>query len=62
LLKEAKIMIESWRRHYNTIRPHETLDYKLPAPKVFAPTVAARASVQPRPAQTPALVPKPSMN
>jgi transposase InsO family protein len=21
-LKEAKIVIESWRRHYNTIRPH----------------------------------------
>src|SRR5215472_15039102 len=22
-LREAQIVIESWRRHYNTIRPHE---------------------------------------
>ncbi len=21
-LKEAKVVIEGWRRHYNTIRPH----------------------------------------
>ena len=26
-LKEAKIVIEGWRRHYNTIRPHSTLRY-----------------------------------
>jgi transposase InsO family protein len=24
-LKEAQIIVESWRRHYNTIRPHESL-------------------------------------
>ena len=22
-LREAEIVIESWRRHYNTVRPHE---------------------------------------
>ena len=27
-LREAQIVIESWRRHYNTIRPHESLGYK----------------------------------
>jgi hypothetical protein len=27
-LKEAKIVIESWRRHYNTLRPHGSLGYK----------------------------------
>ena len=32
-LKEAKIMIEEWRKHYNTIRPHSALGYKPPAPE-----------------------------
>jgi transposase InsO family protein len=27
-LPEAQIVIESWRRHYNTIRPHASLRYK----------------------------------
>jgi len=31
-LKEAQVLIEIWRRHYNTIRPHSSLDYKPPAP------------------------------
>ena len=26
-LREAQIVIESWRRHFNTIRPHELLGY-----------------------------------
>jgi putative transposase len=26
-LKEAKIVIEQWRKHYNTIRPHSALNY-----------------------------------
>ena len=28
-LREAKIVIESWRRHYNTVRPHASNDYRL---------------------------------
>ena len=32
-LREAQIVIESWRRHYNTIRPHASLGYKPPAPR-----------------------------
>ena len=32
-LREARIVIESWRRHYNTIRPHASLGYKPPAPE-----------------------------
>ena len=36
-LREAQIIIESWRRHFNTIRPHESLGYKPPAPEVFVP-------------------------
>ena len=29
-LKEAQIIIEQWRRHYNTIRPHSALGYRPP--------------------------------
>jgi putative transposase len=29
-LKEAKIVIETWRRHYNTLRPHSSLGYRPP--------------------------------
>jgi len=61
-LKEARIVIESWRRHYNTVRPHESLGYKPPAPEVLVPKIAARSAPHPRPAAPPALVPRPSMN
>lgn len=36
-LKEAQIVIESWRRHYNGVRPHGALGYRPPAPEVFVP-------------------------
>src|SRR5262249_39093454 len=39
-LREAQIVIESWRRHYNTIRPHASIGYKPPAPEVFVPAFA----------------------
>lgn len=32
-LKEAKIIIEQWRQHYNTKRPHSSLGYRPPAPE-----------------------------
>lgn len=32
-LKEAQIVIENWRRHYNTARPHSSLGYRPPAPE-----------------------------
>ena len=32
-LMEAKVIIEHWRRQYNTIRPHSSLQYKPPAPE-----------------------------
>ena len=38
-LAEARIVIESWRRHYNTERPHGSLGYKPPAPEVFVPAI-----------------------
>jgi putative transposase len=31
-LKEAQVLIEMWRKHYNTIRPHSSLGYRPPVP------------------------------
>jgi putative transposase len=45
-LCEAKIVIESWRRHYNAIRPHASLGYQAPAPEVFVPALAAWPAAQ----------------
>jgi putative transposase len=39
-LKEAQIVIEQWRKHYNTIRPHSALNYRPPAPQTFVPAAA----------------------
>ena len=32
-LREAKVLIEQWRREYNQVRPHSSLKYKPPAPE-----------------------------
>ena len=32
-LREAQVLIERWRHHYNTIRPHSALGYRPPAPE-----------------------------
>ena len=34
-LREAQVLIEQWRRHYNEIRPHSSLGYKPPAPQAI---------------------------
>ena len=36
-LKEAQVLIERWRHHYNTIRPHSSLGYRPPAPRTWQP-------------------------
>ena len=36
-LKEARIIIERWRRHFNTIRPHSALGWKPPCPETIIP-------------------------
>ena len=61
-MSEAKVVIESWRRRYDTERPHGSLGYKPPAPEVFIPAIVARAAAQPRPAAPPALAETPTMN
>jgi len=34
-LAEARVLIERWRRHYNTVRPHSSLGYRPPAPQTI---------------------------
>jgi len=34
-LREAQIIIEGWRKHYNTKRPHSALGYRPPAPETI---------------------------
>ncbi len=46
-LGEAKVLIERWRREYNTIRPHSALNYRPPAPEAWAVLPPASASLQP---------------
>ena len=55
-LREAQIVIESWRRHYNAVRPHASIGYQAPAPEVFIPALAAWPAAQSRSA-SPAMLP-----
>lgn len=45
-LEEARVIIEGWRRHYNTVRPHSSLSYRPPAPEAISwpASYPARAS------------------
>ena len=55
-LAEAKVVIEAWRQHYNTQRPHSSLGYRPPAPQVRQwPTPPRRPAppAAPAMAQTP---------
>ena len=36
-LKEARVVNEKWRRHYNTVRSHSALGWKPPAPVTIVP-------------------------
>ena len=36
-LREAQVVIEQWRQHYNRIRPHSALGYRPPAPETMSP-------------------------
>lgn len=48
-VKEAKVIVESWRLEYNNHRPHSGLGYMTPA--AFAATCIASASATPSPRQ-----------
>ncbi len=34
-LREAQVLIEQWRVHCNTVRPHSSLGYRPPAPETI---------------------------
>ena len=46
-LTEAKILIERWRRQYNTVRPHSALGYRPPAPETVRPTPIGGLTMRP---------------
>lgn len=57
-LAEARVVIEGWRQHYNMVRPHSSLGYKLPVPNALLwPEIQAK----PTAAVTPDVTDKPTM-
>ncbi len=63
-LREAEVVIESWREHYNTVRPHASLGFRPPAPEVVLPTFAAWPAALRRlaPPSTQVVAPRPTLN
>ena len=45
-LKEAEVLIEQWRHHYNGLRPHSSLGYRPPAPETVVPASARLATLR----------------
>jgi len=45
-LDEARAVIEAWRREYNHVRPHSSLNYRPPAPLAVLPAGAASATLR----------------
>ena len=58
-LAEARIVIEGWRQHYNTKRPHSSLSYRPPVP---ATVPWPAAPPQPASPATSTVVAKPTMH
>ena len=48
-LFEAQVLVESWRKHYNTVRPHSSLGYRPPAPVAIQPWAPGLAPLGPPP-------------
>jgi transposase InsO family protein len=48
-LAEARIVIESWRQHYNTQRPHSSLGYRPPAPTAVLWPAAPPSNIAAKP-------------
>ena len=58
-LAEAKVVIEGWRGHYNTKRPHSSLGYRPPAPEVVQWPASPPGAASPA---TPTVAPKSVMH
>jgi len=48
-LFEAQVLVERWRKHYNTVRPHSSLGYRPPAPEARQPWAPGFAPLSPPP-------------
>ncbi len=48
-LKEAQILIEWWRNHYNAVRPHSSIGYRSPAPQTVITQAVSPRFVMPKP-------------
>jgi hypothetical protein len=62
---EAKIIIERWQRHFNTIYPHGSLGYRPAAPEILipaSPSLRSPALVGAAPTTGDKLAPKPSIH
>ena len=55
-LAEARVIIEAWRRHFNTVRPHASLGYRAPAQGVFVPGLTAAWPAPRRASAPPAML------
>jgi transposase InsO family protein len=58
-LAEARTVIETWRQHYNTRRPHSSLAYRPPAPEIVQWPAPPTGSAPPA---TSNVAPRPIMN
>jgi putative transposase len=45
-MKELRVLAERWRVHYNTIRPHSSLEYKPPAIEAWWPKNMGHGEVE----------------
>jgi putative transposase len=45
-MKEIRVLAERWRVHYNTVRPHSSLDYRPPAPETWLPKSLGHGEVE----------------
>ena len=43
-LKEAQVVIENWRQHYDKVRPHSSLGGRPPAPEAKQPDLKILAA------------------
>jgi putative transposase len=61
-LREAQIVIESWRRHYNTIRPPRLNRIQATSTRGFVPAFGAWPAALRRPASPATLAQRPTLN
>jgi putative transposase len=45
-LREAQVVIEQWRQHYNRVRPHSALGYRPPAPETMVTKLTMESRIE----------------